>query len=124
MTRVGRLLRVLPGEGRLASRLLALMVCVWAGFSVGANGIEGLLFAGVGPAALPYLYVALGIATATVMLALNALLARPHPQRLLLLALPAAAVVVVAMRALLALGQDWVYLVAWLAMMVLWTGGI
>jgi hypothetical protein len=53
MTRVGRLLNVLPGEGRLAARLLALTVCVWAGFAIGANGIEGLLFARVGPNTLP-----------------------------------------------------------------------
>ena len=53
MTRVGRLLNVLPGEGRLAARLLALMVCVWAGFAIGANGIEGLLFARVGPDTFP-----------------------------------------------------------------------
>jgi HEAT repeat protein len=124
MNRVGRLLNVLPGEGRLAARLLALMVCVWAGFAIGANGIEGLLFARVGPDTLPYLYVALGIAATAVMLALNVVLTRPRSQRLLLVALLAAAVVVMAMRGLLVLGQDWVYLVTWLVMMVLWTGGI
>jgi HEAT repeat protein len=123
MTRLGRFLNVLPGEGRLAARLLALMVCVWAGFAIGANGIEGLLFARVGPDTLPYLYVALGIAAAAVMLALNVMLTRPRPERLLLVALLAAAVVVMALRGLLMLGQDWVYLVAWLVMMVLWTGG-
>ena len=56
MTRMGRLLNVLPGEGRLAARLLALMVCVWAGFAIGANGIEGLLFARVGPDTLPCMW--------------------------------------------------------------------
>jgi HEAT repeat protein len=122
VARVERLLNVFPNERRLASRLLALMVSVWAGFAIGGNGIEGLLFARVGPNTLPYLYVALGLATAGVMLGMNVVLARPRPQRTLLLMIPGSALVVVALRVLLELRQAWVYPIAWLAMMVLWTG--
>jgi HEAT repeat protein len=122
VARAGRLLNVLPSERRLAFRLLAVMVSVWAGLAVGGNGIEGLLFARVGPNTLPYLYVALGLAAAGVMLGMNAVLARPRPQRPLLLMFPGAALAVVALRALLELRQGWVYSLAWLAMMVLWTG--
>ena len=124
MPHLGRLLNVFPGEGRLAAQVLGLMVCVWAGSAIGANGVEGLLFARVGPTTLPYLYVALGTASAVVMLTLNTVLARPRAQRLLPLALLGAAVVVLALRGLLVLAQSWVYPAAWLVMMILWTGGV
>ena len=121
---MGRLPNVAPGEGRLVSTVLAMMIAVWAGFAVGGNGIEGLLFARVGPDALPYLYVALGIAAAAVMFGINAVLARPRPQRLLLLAFPLGAGIAALIRGLLLLASRWVYPMAWLAMMIMWTGAI
>lgn len=122
MRRIARLLRVRPGEGRVASRVLAMMLVVWFGFALGANAVEGLLFARVGTSVLPYLFVAIGVITSAVMLGMNALLARPRPQRLLLLTLPAMAFAVLAMRGLLTIHQRWIYSAMWLAMMVLWTG--
>jgi HEAT repeat protein/ATP/ADP translocase len=122
VSRVARLLRVRPGEGRVASRLLAMMFVVWFGFALGGNAVEGLLFARVGPNVLPYLFVALGVTTSAVMLGMNALLSRPRPQRLLLSTLPAMAGAVLVMRGLLALDQKWLYEALWLAMMVLWVG--
>ena len=122
MGRVGRILRIRPGEGRVAFRVLGMMFLAWSGFAVGGNAVEGLLFARFGPNALPYLFVALGVITAAVMLGMNALLARPRPQRLLLFMLPGMAVGVLGMRALLLLHARWLYPVMWLAMMVLWTG--
>jgi HEAT repeat protein/ATP/ADP translocase len=115
------LLRIRPGEGRVVFRVLAMMFVVWSGFAIGGNAVEGLLFARFGPNALPYLFVGLGLTTAVVMLTMNALLARPRPQRLLLLVLPAMIGVILAMWALLLLEARWLYPVMWLAMMVLWT---
>ena len=106
----------------MASRLLLLMIVAWSGFAVGGNAVEGLLFTHVGPETLPYLFVVLGITTAGVMLGMNRLLARPRPQRLLLLTLPSMIAAVLGMRGLLALDQTWVYPTTWLAFMVLWTG--
>ncbi len=122
MGRLGRVLRIRPGEGRVAFRVLGMMFVAWSGFAVGGNAVEGLLFARFGPDALPYLFVALGVTTAAVMLGMNALLSQPRPQRLLLFTLPGMAVAVLGMRALLLLHARWLYPVMWLAMMVLWTG--
>jgi HEAT repeat protein len=119
---VGRLLRINPGEGRIASRPLALMAVTWSGFALGGSAVEGLLFARVGAHALPYLFILLGTLTAVVMLGMNALLARPRPQRLLLLAFPAMSAAILAMRGLLLVPREWLYSATWLAMMVLWTG--
>ena len=118
---IGRLLRVNPGEGRIVARVLAMMILGWGGFAIGGNAVEGLLFARYGPSALPYLFVALGVVSAVVMLGMNALLARPRPHRMLLLFLPGMAVVIVGLRALLLVGARWVYPASWLVMMILWT---
>jgi HEAT repeat protein/ATP/ADP translocase len=122
MGAVARVLRIRPGEGRVAFRVLGMMLVSWFGFAVGGNAVEGLLFARFGPNALPYLFVALGVTTAAVMLGMNALLARPRPQRVLLVILPGMAIVVLAMRALLLLHVRALYPVLWLVMMILWTG--
>ena len=122
MSRAGRALKINPGEGRVAFRVLSMKFLAWSGFAIGGNAVEGLLFARFGPDALPYLFVGLGVTTAAVMLGVNVVLARPGPQRLLLLALPAMAVAILGMRALLLLHVRWLYPAMWLAMMVLWTG--
>jgi hypothetical protein len=84
-------LKIRPGEGPLALLVVAMMFVVWSGFAIGGNAIEGLLFARFGPDALPYLFVALGICTAALMLGLNSVLQRPDPQRFLVRLLPAMA---------------------------------
>ena len=122
MQRLTQVLRISQGESRVASRLLLLMFVAWFGFAIGGNSVEGLLFTQVGPETLPYLFVALGVTTAGVMLGMNKVLARPRPQRLLLLTLPGMVAAVLAMRGLLALDETWVYPTTWLALMVLWTG--
>jgi HEAT repeat protein len=122
--RAARLLRILPGEGEVASRLLLFMLVVWFGFAIGANAVEGLMLAEVGPDALPYLYVGLAFVAAGVMLYMQAVLARPRPQRHLLVALLVMAGAVAALRLLLTLGDSWVRAMSWLAMMVMWTGAV
>src|SRR5438876_4831373 len=107
--RFARVLCILPGEGRVAFRVLGMKFLAWSGFAVGGNAVEGLLFARFGPDALPYLFLGLGVATAAVMLTANVLLARPRPQRLLLLTLPGMSVAILGMRALLLLHARWLY---------------
>jgi HEAT repeat protein len=124
MASVGRVIGVPPGEGRVATRLLALMFVAWFGFAIGGNAVEGLLLARVGPDVLPYLFVALGVVTATVVLGMNAALTRRRPYSLLLFALPVMAGAVLVMRVFLTLERSWAYLASWLAMMVLWTAAI
>lgn len=116
-----RALKIRPGEGTVALLVVAMMFVVWSGFAIGGNAIEGLLFARFGPDALPYLFVGLGFATAALMLGLNSVLQRPDPQRFLVRLLPAMAIVVLGMRALLLIHARWLYPALWLAMMVIWT---
>jgi HEAT repeat protein/ATP/ADP translocase len=115
------LLRIAPGEERVALRLLAMMVVVWTGFALGGNAVESLLFVRFGPSALPYLFVALGVLTFGLMLVLNALLGRARPRRMLLLTLLGMAGAVLGMRLLLVFDSRWLYPPMWLAMMVMWT---
>jgi HEAT repeat protein/ATP/ADP translocase len=120
-SRFAAVLKIRPGEGAVAGRVLAMMFVVWSGFALGGNAVEGLLFARFGPEALPYLFVGLGVSTSVVMLTMNTLLQRPNPQRLLVRMLPAMSVAILGMRALLLLEARWLYPAMWLAMMVLWT---
>jgi hypothetical protein len=121
MERVRRLLKINPGEGRTAARYLAFMVVVWTGFAVGGTGVEALLFARVGPRALPYLYIALGLVTFLSMSGLSLILRRREPRRFLLFLPALFASVVLLMRTLVETGADFVYPVLWLLMMVMWT---
>jgi HEAT repeat protein len=121
MDRVYAVLKVRPGEARTAGRFLAFMVVVWTGFAVGGSGVEALLFARYGPHALPYLYIAVGVATFVWMTGMTVLLRRGDPDRLLLFLPLGFAVAVVGMRALVEVGSDLVYPVLWLLMMVMWT---
>src|SRR5918996_187804 len=75
-------LRIRPGEGPIALRLLAMMLAR-AGAAVGANGVESLFFSRFGPHFLPYLYMALGVVTYGLMMAMSTLLGRSNaPRRL------------------------------------------
>jgi CRP/FNR family cyclic AMP-dependent transcriptional regulator len=113
-------LRVRPGEGPLASRLLGLMLVGMAGAAIGANGVESLFFARSGPELLPYLYLALGPLTFGVMATMGAIVS-DHAVRFLVRLPLFLAVILLMARAILFLDADWFYPVLWLVMMVLWT---
>jgi HEAT repeat protein len=119
--RVQRALKIRPGEGRIALRLLLLTVVLWVGTAVGANAVESLFFVRYGPEFLPYLYIAVGIVTFAVMTALNALMARSGGGVFVVLAQLVMAGVVVSLRALVLLPGRWIYPVMWLVMMIVWT---
>ncbi|MGH9283727.1 MAG: hypothetical protein ACRD0S_12430, partial [Acidimicrobiales bacterium] len=120
MRRFLALLKVRPGEGRTAFRLLALMVVGWGGAAIGAAGVESLFFSRFGPGFLPYLYVALGPVTFAVMAGMGSLLSRDATRFLVRLPLVLAAVLLAA-RAALVMEARWFYPVLWLVMMVAWT---
>jgi HEAT repeat protein len=121
MDRVYQVLKIRPGEARVATRFLAFMVVVWTGFSVGGAGVEALLFARFGPRALPYLYIAVGASTFLWMTGMTMMLRRRDPDRVLLSLPLAFAAVVLAMRGLVEASSNLVYPVLWLLMMVMWT---
>jgi HEAT repeat protein len=118
---VQRALKIRPGEGPTALRLLLLTVVLWVGTAIGANAVESLFFVRFGPDFLPYLYIAVGIVTFGVMVALNALMARSGGGAFVVLAPLVMAGVVVSLRALVLLPGRWIYPVMWLAMMIIWT---
>lgn len=118
---LGRVLRIRPGEGPLALRLLVMTVVLWVGSALGANAVESLFFVRFGPEFLPYLYIAVGIVTFAVMTGLNALMARSGGGVFVVLAPLVMAGVVVGLRALVLLPGRWIYPAMWLAMMIIWT---
>jgi len=122
--RVQRLLRIRPGEGRTVAQLLAMMLVLFAGMTLGGAAVESLLFARSGPENLPPLYMALGPLTLVVMAAMGGLLARPDPRSVLVWTYPGVAAVLVGAWGLVEVAGDWVYPVLWLVMMVLWTVGV
>src|SRR5919106_1518416 len=114
-------LRIRPGEGPIALRLLAMMLVAMAGAAVGANGVESLFFSRFGPHFLPYLYMALGVVTFGLMMAMSTLLGRSNaPRRLAAMPLVLAGGLVAA-RAVLLLDLRWFYPVLWVVMMIVWT---
>lgn len=115
------MLRIRPGEGRIAGRLLAMMFTALAGAAIGANAVESLLFSRYGPHVLPYLYVILGVVTFGAMMAMSALLGRPDPTRRLAAAVLGLAGGLVTARGILFLGFHWFYPVLWVVMMIVWT---
>ncbi len=119
MSRWADLLKIRPGEGRMASLVIGLMVLTSAGFSLGSTGVEALFFARFGVQYLPFLYMGLAVLTGLTSLAITAMLGR-LPRTRLYLALPVAmAVVLVAARALLLLDLPGAYPGLWLGKEVL-----
>ena len=116
-----RVLRIRVDERRVVGRLLPMMFVLMTGMAVGANGVESLLFLRVGPGALPYLYMVLGLATLVAFGAVSTAVARSAPGRIGILAPAVVGGVVLAMRALLLVSASWVYPVQWVTMMIAWT---
>jgi HEAT repeat protein len=96
------------------------MLLVWTGATVGAAGIESLLFSRYGPRSLPYLFIALGLITLPITAQLGALLQRPDRHRILILLPLALGLALTAGRGLILADGSWVYPVLWVLMMVVW----
>ena len=119
MGAVARTLKVRPGEGRTAALLTALMFLTSAGGSLGGNGIDTLFFARFGVRYLPHMYMVLGGVMLLVALGVTVLLNRVARERLFVLMPLALAAVLVAERAMVAVGPRWIYPVMWIAMNVI-----
>lgn len=116
--RLQDIFKVRAGEGRTVSLVLALTFFASAGGSVGGNAIEALFYARQGVSALPILYMALGVTTFLVSLAITALLGRVARARLYLVMPLVLALSLAAQRALIALDIPWTYALFWLLMNV------
>jgi len=116
--RLADLFKVRAGEGRTVSLVLAMTFLVSTGASIGGNAIEALFFARQGTSSLPVLYMALGVTTFVVSLALTAILGRISRARLYR-ALPLVLAATLALeRVVLAFDIAWTYGAFWLLMFV------
>jgi len=116
--RLADLFKVRAGEGRTASLVLAMTFLITVGGSVGSNAIEALFFSRQGTAALPALYMALGVTNFVVSLGITAVLGRVARARVYL-ALPLVLAISLALqRVVLALDVPWTYPAFWLLMNV------
>ncbi len=112
MTRIAQFLNIRSGEGRLAGLLIALMLVLALGSSLGATGIETLFFARFGVGYLPLIYMIQGVTTLVINLIVTALLGRLS-HRLIFIAIPIAlGLVLVGSRFLV--GFVWFFPVLWL----------
>ncbi len=119
MTRLAQALSIRPGESRMASLMIGIMLFTAMGAALGGTGIEALFFARFGVEYLPYMFVGLGITSMVISFGTSAALGS-IPRRLLYIAIPLfiAAVLVMARLALLT-GLSWLYPALWLGKEIL-----
>lgn len=107
-------LSIKPGESRMASLTIGVMLFTSMGAALGGTGIETLFFTRFGVDYLPYMFVGLGITSMIMSFGVTALLSRV-PKRILYIAIPlfVSGILVLARFALLT-RLTWLYPVLWL----------
>ncbi|MBI2332567.1 MAG: hypothetical protein HYU84_10490, partial [Chloroflexi bacterium] len=119
MSRLAALISIKPGEGRMSSLLVGIMLFCAMGAALGGTGIEALFFARLGVDYLPYMYVGLGITAMITSFIVTAALGR-IPKQVVYTAIPILiAVILVAARFALFTKQNWLYPALWLGKEVL-----
>src|SRR5215213_1697653 len=119
MTRLMQALSIKPGESRMASLMIGIMLFTAMGASLGGTGIEALFFARFGVEYLPYMFVGLGITSMLISFGTTAALGS-LPRRILYLAIPLfIATVLIAARLALLSGLSWLYPALWLGKEIL-----
>ena len=119
MIRLAQALSIKPGESRMASLMIGIMLFTAMGASVGGIGIEALFFARFGVEYLPYMFLGLGVTSMIVSFGITAALGSV-PRRLLYLSIPLliAMILITARLALLA-KLNWLYPALWLGKEIL-----
>ena len=119
MIRLAHALSVRPGEGRMASLMIGIMLFTAMGASLGGIGIEALFFARFGVEYLPYMFIGLGITSMVVSFGITAALGSV-PRRLLYLAIPLLiAMILIAARLAMVAKLGWLYPALWLGKEIL-----
>jgi CRP/FNR family cyclic AMP-dependent transcriptional regulator len=119
MTRLAQALSIRPGESRMASLMIGIMLFTAMGAAVGGIGIEALFFARFGVEYLPYMFVGLGITSMLVSFGITAALGS-IPRRILYLAIPLLiAVILITARLALFTKLGWLYPAMWLGKEIL-----
>jgi HEAT repeat protein len=119
MTRLAQALSIKPGESRMASLVIGIMLFTAMGAALGGTGIEALFFARFGVEYLPYMFVGLGVTSMLISFGTTAALGS-IPRRILYLAIPIfiAVILIVARLALLS-RLSWLYPALWLGKEIL-----
>ena len=114
MTRFAQLLSIKPGEGRIASMTIGVMLLTALGASLGGTSIEALFFARFGVEYLPYMFVGLGITNMIMSFGVTALLSR-IPRQILYITVPLLiSILLIVARFALLTGANWLYPALWL----------
>ena len=114
MTRLAQALSIRPGESRMASLVIGIMLFTAMGAALGGTGIEALFFARFGVAYLPYMFLGLGVTSMVISFGTTAALGS-IPRRILYVGIPLLiATILVAARLALLTGFNWLYPALWL----------
>jgi HEAT repeat protein len=119
MKRLAEILKIRPGEERMATLIIVVMLFTSAGFTLGNTGADALFFARFGVQFLPYMYMALGVLSFFITLGITALLGRVRHDKLYVILPIVMAAVLVGGWALLFTKQSAIYPILWLGMAVL-----
>jgi HEAT repeat protein len=119
MKRLAEVLKIHPGEERMAALIIGVMLFTSAGYTLGNTGVEALFFARFGVEFLPYMYMALGVLSFFITMGITALLGRVRPERLYMVLPLVMATVLVGGWALLFTKLNFLYPALWLGMSVL-----
>src|SRR5688572_4841615 len=114
MIRLTQALSIKPGESRMASLMIGIMLFTAMGASLGGTGIEALFFARFGVEYLPYMFLGLGVTSMIISFGTTAALGS-IPRRILYIGIPLLiAIILVAARLALLTGFSWLYPALWL----------
>src|SRR5688500_5805511 len=114
MSRLTSLLSIKPGEGRIVSLTIGIMLFTSLGAALGGTGIEALFFARFGVEYLPYMFVGLGVTSMVMSFGVTALLSR-IPRQILYIAVPLLiSILLVFARFALLTEASWLYPSLWL----------
>ena len=119
MTRLAQALSIRPGENRMASLVIGIMLFTAMGAAIGGTGIEALFFARFGVEYLPYMFVGLGVTSMLISFGTTAALGR-IPRRVLYIVIPLfIALVLIGARIALVSELRWLYPALWLGKEIL-----
>jgi len=119
MNHFAKILKIHPGEERIASLVIGVMLFTSAGFTLGNTGVEALFFARFGVQFLPFMYMALGILSFFITLGITALLGRVRHEKVYMILPIAMAAILVGGWGLLFTNLNAIYPILWLVMAVL-----
>src|SRR5437867_8690903 len=119
MTRLAQALSIKPGECRMASLVIGIMLFTAMGAALGGTGIEALFFARFGVEYLPYMFVGLGITNMIMSFGFSAALGSIR-RRILYITIPLfIAVILIVARLALFTKLSWLYPALWLGKEIL-----